>query len=73
MQLDIPTQGQCPQGLLELGAGEGKLSQELCWESRQLHSASSPLCLEPIVGCVGRASYWEEGIASLWKAKGSLV
>lgn len=71
--MEILNQGQYSQGSLELGAGEGKLSQELCWESRQLHSTSSLLCLEHIVGCVGRASYWEEGIAGLWTAKGNLV
>lgn len=29
--------------------------------------------LKHIVGCMGRASYWEEGISGPQKAKGSLV
>lgn len=61
---------------VELGAGKGRLSQELLrvLDGPQLHSPPSlpPHCasgLQSIVGCVGRASSWEEGIADFGKQR----
>ena len=57
LQLEIPSQGQRPQGseqTVELGAGQGWLSRELRWEAqpaRWLRSASSPLCLRAPAHC----------------------
>lgn len=76
LQLENPSQGQHPQGSeqrVELGA-EPRAAGGPGWSSGfpgLPHPCAS--VLQCIVGCVGRASSWEEGIADHWEAKESLV